>query len=205
MLCRTVTDVQVNSLGLFIAGLSVVTSGMQQILCGTVQRKHNLTSTQLLANTAPVQVERHASSSPAAAAAAARTLSPLARCSLALQGMLLLCLGPFIDQLVSKQWILDYQYSVPGLQVRHPACYHTLKPAMIAERWITPTYVLFSLQVLAVSCVVAVAVNVSQFMCLGRFSALTFQVCGDRRGVPVVHTMWALSLPWISAGSVLHN
>ncbi len=47
---------QVNTLGLGIAAVSVITSGMQQILCGTVQRKHNLSSTQLLANTAPIQV-----------------------------------------------------------------------------------------------------------------------------------------------------
>lgn len=45
-----------NPLGLAIAGISVVTSGMQQILCGTVQRKHGLTANQLLSNTAPVQV-----------------------------------------------------------------------------------------------------------------------------------------------------
>lgn len=53
---RTVTDMSVNFLGLMIALVSVVTSGLQQILCGTVQRKHNLTSVQLLSNTAPVQV-----------------------------------------------------------------------------------------------------------------------------------------------------
>ena len=44
--------------GLGIAITSVITSGMQQILCGQVQRKHSMTSNQLLSNTAPVQV-RH--------------------------------------------------------------------------------------------------------------------------------------------------
>lgn len=57
--CRTVTDMAVNPLGLIIAAVSVVTSGMQQILCGVVQRKHSLTSNQLLSNTAPVQVTTH--------------------------------------------------------------------------------------------------------------------------------------------------
>ncbi len=47
---------QVNALGLIIAGVSVVTSGMQQILCGTMQKKHHISSHQLLANTAPLQV-----------------------------------------------------------------------------------------------------------------------------------------------------
>lgn len=53
---RTVTDVSVNFMGMIIAAISVVTSGMQQIMCGTIQRKHGLTSNQLLSNTAPVQV-----------------------------------------------------------------------------------------------------------------------------------------------------
>jgi hypothetical protein len=123
LLCRTVTDVSVNTLGLLIAAISVITSGMQQILCGTVQRKHNLTSTQLLANTAPVQVESHRYSKPAlghpCCSASIDVGSPHP-----LQGFLLMCLGPFIDQLVSKKWIMDYEYSVPGLQVRtlHASC-----------------------------------------------------------------------------------
>ncbi len=54
--CRTVTDVSVNFVGFVIAIISVITSGLQQILCGVVQRKHGVTSTQLLSNTAPVQV-----------------------------------------------------------------------------------------------------------------------------------------------------
>ena len=58
-LLRTVTDVSVSGLsllGVCVAGISVVTSGMQQIMCGQIQRKHNLSATQLLSNTAPVQV-----------------------------------------------------------------------------------------------------------------------------------------------------
>lgn len=57
--CSTVTDLsvgQVNMLGVAIAGISVVSSGMQQIMCGQIQRKHKLTSMQMLSNTAPVQV-----------------------------------------------------------------------------------------------------------------------------------------------------
>jgi solute carrier family 35 protein E3 len=51
-----VNDVQVNLLGLVIAVVSVVSSGMQQIMCGTMQRKHQLSSHQLLSNTAYIQV-----------------------------------------------------------------------------------------------------------------------------------------------------
>ena len=56
--CRTVTDTRVssNSGGLLVAGMSVVSSGMQQIFCRTMQQKHKLSSHELLSNTAPAQV-----------------------------------------------------------------------------------------------------------------------------------------------------
>jgi solute carrier family 35 protein E3 len=111
-----VTDVSITPAGLLVAAISVVSSGMQQILCGSIQRQHKLQSHQLLANTAPVQ------------------------------GAMLLVLGPFIDRLVSGAWVGRYTLTVPGL-----AC-------------------------LLLSCGISVAVNISQFMCLGRFSAVTFQV-----------------------------
>ena len=44
-----------NVTGILIAGLSVVSSGMQQIFCRTMQQKHGLASHELLANTAPAQ------------------------------------------------------------------------------------------------------------------------------------------------------
>jgi solute carrier family 35 protein E3 len=113
-----VTDVTIQPAGLLVAALSVVSSGMQQILCGSIQRQHKLQSHQLLANTAPMQ------------------------------GCMLLVLGPFIDRLVSGSWVGRYTLTTPGL-----AC-------------------------LLASCAISVVVNISQFMCLGRFSAVTFQVRG---------------------------
>ena len=58
--CRTVTDLEMgdNMLGVIVAGISVVSSGMQQIFCRTMQQKHKLSSQELLANTAPAQVGR---------------------------------------------------------------------------------------------------------------------------------------------------
>ena len=44
--------------GVLIAGLSVVSSGMQQIFCRSMQQKHRLASHELLANTAPAQAYR---------------------------------------------------------------------------------------------------------------------------------------------------
>ena len=56
--CRTFTDVDLgaNAAGLVLAATSVVSSGMQQIFCRTMQQKHKLSSHELLANTAPAQV-----------------------------------------------------------------------------------------------------------------------------------------------------
>lgn len=59
---------------------------------------------------------------------------------------MLLCIGPLIDQAITKQWVLDYGWTQP------------------------------SLSQLLLSCALAVLVNISQFMCLGRFSAVSFQV-----------------------------
>ena len=58
--CRTITDVGVgdNPAGLAVAAMSVVSSGMQQIFCRTMQQKHKLSSHELLANTAPAQVSK---------------------------------------------------------------------------------------------------------------------------------------------------
>ncbi|KAF6252616.1 triose-phosphate transporter family-domain-containing protein [Scenedesmus sp. NREL 46B-D3] len=126
----TVNDVQVNLLGLAIAVVSVVSSGMQQIMCGNLQRKHRLSSYQLLANIAYIQ------------------------------GIMLLVIGPFIDQAVSQQWITQYAWSSAALQQ------------------------------LLLSCGLAVLVNVSQFMCLGRFSAVTFQVLGHTKTIVVLLASW---------------
>ena len=62
---RTITDLEMenNVFGTAIAAVSVVSSGMQQIFCRTMQQKHNLASHELLANTAPAQVTESQSAS----------------------------------------------------------------------------------------------------------------------------------------------
>ena len=62
------------------------------------------------------------------------------------QAWTLLLLGPFLDRYISHGWVFNYDWNVPAL-----TC-------------------------LALSCACAVGVNVSQFMCLGRFSAVSYQV-----------------------------
>jgi len=62
------------------------------------------------------------------------------------QAWTLLLLGPFLDRYISHNWVFNYDWNVPALTF------------------------------LALSCACAVGVNVSQFMCLGRFSAVSYQV-----------------------------
>ena len=61
------------------------------------------------------------------------------------QAWSLLLIGPFLDRYVVHQWVFQYDYRTAAM-----AC-------------------------LALSCAVAVGVNVSQFACLGRFSAVSYQ------------------------------
>ena len=62
------------------------------------------------------------------------------------QAWTLLLLGPFLDRYISHGWVFNYDWNVPALTF------------------------------LTLSCACAVGVNVSQFMCLGRFSAVSYQV-----------------------------
>lgn len=55
-------------------------------------------------------------------------------------------IGPFLDRYVAQDWVFQYNWSTAAL-----VC-------------------------LAVSCSLAVGVNLSQFACLGRFSAVSYQV-----------------------------
>jgi len=141
-------EAAVGLFGLAVAGLSVATSGLQQIMCGVVQRRHRLQSHELLAVTAPIQ------------------------------GLMLLVVGPTVDRWVSGgRSVLAYAPPV------------ALGAAGAAARgggggaW---------LLCLSLSCVVAVGVNLSQFACLGRFSAVTFQVLGHTKTVLVLLASWAL-------------
>jgi solute carrier family 35 protein E3 len=61
------------------------------------------------------------------------------------QAATLLLLGPSLDKLVGGTWVFEYQWNVPAINA------------------------------IAISCALAVGVNITQFLCLGRFSALSFQ------------------------------
>jgi solute carrier family 35 protein E3 len=119
-----------NLLGLVVAALSVVSSGMQQIFCRSMQQKHKLSSHELLSNTAPAQ------------------------------GWSLLLIGPFLDYYVVDAWVLDFNWSTAAAVT------------------------------LGASCALAVLVNLSQFACLGRFTAVSYQVLGHSKTILVLLGGW---------------
>ncbi|PNW69844.1 hypothetical protein CHLRE_18g748947v5 [Chlamydomonas reinhardtii] len=77
------------------------------------------------------------------------------------QGMCLAAFGPSIDYSLRRAWVFRYPFTVSTGGI------------------------------LALSCVVALLVNLSQFMCLGRFSAATFQVMSHTKTISVLLLGWA--------------
>mmetsp|Transcript_42699 Transcript_42699/g.68678 ORF Transcript_42699/g.68678 Transcript_42699/m.68678 type:complete len:328 (+) Transcript_42699:132-1115(+) len=72
----------------------------------------------------------------------------------------MLLLGPFMDNFVTGRWVTDFEWNVPSM-----VC-------------------------LGVSCFFAVLVNISQYMCIGRFSAVSFQVIGHVKTCLVFFFGW---------------
>ncbi|XWS63232.1 hypothetical protein CRYUN_Cryun06bG0078100 [Craigia yunnanensis] len=128
----TVTDVKVNAQGFLCAFVAVVSSSLQQISIGSIQKKYSIGSFELLSQTAPI----HALS--------------------------LLLLGPFVDYFLSGKLLASYKFSSAAF-----------------------FFVLLSFS-LAVFC------NISQYLCIGRFSAVSFQVLGHMKTICVLILGWLL-------------
>lgn len=128
----TVTDVKVNAKGFICSCVAVLSTSLQQISIGSLQKKYSIGSFELLSKTAPIQA------------------------------VSLLVFGPFIDYFLNGKFITNYK--------------------------ITSGAVLFIL----LSCALAVFCNVSQYLCIGRFSAVSFQVLGHMKTVCVLTLGWLL-------------
>ncbi|EPS61546.1 hypothetical protein M569_13251, partial [Genlisea aurea] len=128
----TVTDVKVNAKGFICACVAVLSTSLQQISIGSLQKKYSIGSFELLSRTAPIQA-----------------------CSL-------LVLGPMIDFYLSNNSVFEYRFT-PG-----------------------------SLIFIILSCSLAVFCNMSQYLCIGRFSAVSFQVLGHMKTVCVLTLGWLL-------------
>jgi hypothetical protein len=133
----TVTDVNVNLQGFMAAVIAVISTSLQQIYIGALQKKHSCGSFELLSKTAPIQAAS------------------------------LVIIGPFVDYILIGENLLKYSYTTGAIFF------------------------------ILLSCTLAVFCNVSQYLCIGRFSAVTFQVLGHMK------TVCVLTLGWILFDSVL--
>ncbi|KAL9171235.1 hypothetical protein ABFS82_04G195600 [Erythranthe guttata] len=114
----SVTDLQLNFVGTILSLLAIITTCIGQILTNTIQKKLNVSSTQLLYQSAPFQ------------------------------SAILFVTGPFVDQFLTNQNVFYYKYS--------------------------PLVVGF----IVLSCLIAVFVNFSTFLVIGKTSPVTYQVLG---------------------------
>ncbi|KAM7482837.1 hypothetical protein LguiB_007420 [Lonicera macranthoides] len=128
----TVTDVKVNAKGFLCACVAILSTSLQQISIGSLQKKYSVGSFELLSKTAPIQA------------------------------VSLLILGPFIDYYLSGKFVTNYNFT-------------------------SGAYFFIFL-----SCSLAVFCNMSQYLCIGRFSAVSFQVLGHMKTVCVLVLGWVL-------------
>ncbi|KAK6939157.1 Sugar phosphate transporter domain, partial [Dillenia turbinata] len=128
----TVTDVKVNVKGFLCACVAVLSTSLQQISIGSLQKKYSIGSFELLSKTAPIQA------------------------------LSLLFLGPFIDYFLSGKFVSNYKVSSGAIFF------------------------------ILLSCSLAVFCNVSQYLCIGRFSAVSFQVLGHMKTVCILTLGWLL-------------
>ncbi|XP_024986294.1 UDP-xylose transporter 1-like [Cynara cardunculus var. scolymus] len=114
----SVTDLQLNFVGTVLSLLAIATTCVGQILTNTIQKRLNVSSTQLLYQSAPFQAA------------------------------ILFVSGPLVDQYLTNQNVFAYKYS--------------------------PIVLVF----IIMSCLIAVSVNFSTFLVIGKTSPVTYQVLG---------------------------
>lgn len=114
----SITDLQLNFLGTILSILAIVTTCVAQILTNTIQRRLNVSSTQLLYQSAPFQAA------------------------------VLFVFGPSVDKCLTKQNVFAFKYS----------------PIVLGF--------------IILSCLIAVSVNFSTFLVIGKTSPVTYQVLG---------------------------
>lgn len=114
----SITDLQLNFVGTILSGLAIITTCVGQILTNTIQKRLNVSSTQLLYQSAPFQAA------------------------------VLFLFGPMVDKFLTKQSVFAFKYS----------------PIVLGF--------------IVLSCLIAVSVNFSTFLVIGKTSPVTYQVLG---------------------------
>lgn len=94
----------------------------------------------------------------------------------------LLLAGPFVDYLLTGQRVDHFSFSSLAL-VPYES---TNKNSGIRMPSLTSPHRFLPQLFLALSCFIAIGVNLSQFICIGRFSAVSFQVLGHMKTVLVL-------------------
>ncbi|KAJ8423756.1 hypothetical protein Cgig2_008770 [Carnegiea gigantea] len=118
----SITDLQLNFLGTILSILAIITTCVAQILTNTIQRRLNVSSTQLLYQSAPFQAA------------------------------VLFVFGPFVDKCLTRQNVFCLQIFTHCLGI--------------------------FLGFIILSCLIAVSVNFSTFLVIGKTSPVTYQVLG---------------------------
>jgi solute carrier family 35 protein E3 len=122
-----------------------------------LQKKYSLGSFNLLGHTAPIQASS------------------------------LLLVGPFLDYWLTNKRVDAYNYGLTSI-----VCLTSL--SCLIDKYISEIYNMFyrrfspfGLQLFIVlSCSIAVGTNLSQFICIGRFTAVSFQVLGHMKTILVL-------------------
>ncbi|KAE9466146.1 hypothetical protein C3L33_01944, partial [Rhododendron williamsianum] len=162
----TVTDMSVNAKGFIAAFVAVWATALQQYYVHFLQKKYALGSFNLLGHTAPVQAAS------------------------------LLLLGPFVDYCLTNKMVGAYPYSTTSvvsiLGFYKPWMVHVYSFACICPHIGCLLSVLLTCHsklwqyFIILSCTIAIGTNLSQFICIGRFSALTFQVLGHMKTILIL-------------------
>ena len=126
----------------------------------SLQKKYSLGSFDLLAHTAPVQATS------------------------------LLLAGPIVDFWLTEKKVTQYEFSTSSVVRKHffYAKYECEKvdfKLKITDGKCFGGFVFFQFFII-LSCIIAVGTNLSQFICIGRFTAVTFQVLGHMKTVLVL-------------------
>ncbi|MBA0692237.1 hypothetical protein Goari_009812, partial [Gossypium aridum] len=111
----------------------------------------------------------------------------------------LLLLGPFLDYWLTSQRVDAYNYNIVSIVsvlsicilcimrfLCHGSCCHQFRMSfsgLVANNFLGS----WSLQMfILLSCTIAVGTNLSQFICIGRFTAVSFQVLGHMKTILVL-------------------
>ncbi|CAN1253154.1 UDP-xylose transporter 1 [Linum perenne] len=141
----SVTDLQLNYLGTILSLLAIITTCVGQILTNTIQRKLNVSSTQLLYQSAPFQAA------------------------------VLFVSGPMVDKFLTSKNVFAYKYN-PTVVVKFQS--HSIQFQQQPNQNPDKTSCLRLQIFIMMSCLIAVAVNFSTFMVIGKTSPVTYQVLG---------------------------